>query len=384
MVIRMILGVRDFARLLAISVIACCAVFVCTLFLNYNLDLVSIGDTISSQQGQILYQALLDTGKVVSAVSGGCLVVTAALLLLFYIKNFIDSHGKELGILKALGYSNFQVARRFWVFGLSILLGCALGLLAAALYLPAFYEGQNQAQLFQTLQPQFHPSLILGLLALPTLAFMLLSVLYAYLKLKRPVLSLLKEAQNHHDSCKNYKEMADLPFLQCLKKNTLHRRKILVFLVWFSAFCFASMLQMSMSMKALASDQFSFLMLIIGFILSFLTLFLALSSVLSANGKTIAMMKVMGYSQKETAHSLLSGYRIVSYLGFLIGTGYQYLLLKLTVTFVFADYNSIPEYHFNQKALLATLLLFLLAYECTISYFSRRISQLPVKAVMLE
>lgn len=380
----MIIGIKDSARLLAISVIACCAVFVCTLFLNYNLDLAAIEDTVTSPQGKILYQALINTGKVVAGVSGGCLIVTSALLLLFYIKNFIDSHGKDLGILKALGYSDFQVARHFWVFGLSIFLGCALGLFGAALYLPAFYETQNKEQLFETLKPHFHPLLAFCLLIVPTLSFMLLSILYAYRNMKRPVLSLLREAQEDTGKYRLRAETPDLPFLQCLKKNILRRRKMLVFLIWFSAFCFSSMMQMSMSMRTLSSEQMAVLIFFIGLLLSFLTLFLSLSSVLKANNKTIAMMKVLGYSQKETARSLLGGYRIVSYLGFVIGTGYQYLLLKLMVTLVFADYGNMPEYHFDTKALVVTLLLFLVTYECTMFFYSRKIGRLPVKSIMLE
>ena len=45
----MIIGIKDLYKLLGISVIACCAVFVCTLFLNYNIDVAGIEDQITSE-----------------------------------------------------------------------------------------------------------------------------------------------------------------------------------------------------------------------------------------------------------------------------------------------------------------------------------------------
>lgn len=122
----MLIGVKDLAKLLAITIVSCCAVFVCALFLNYNIDIVKIEDEITSPQGVMLYDAQVASGKVTIGVAGGCLALTTIVLLIFYVKNYIDSHGKELGILKALGYSNFSIAKHFWVFGISVLIGSTL------------------------------------------------------------------------------------------------------------------------------------------------------------------------------------------------------------------------------------------------------------------
>lgn len=153
----MIIGIKDTLKLFGISIIACCAVFVCTLFLNYNIDLVSIENEITTEAGILMYNAQVSMGKVTATVTGGCLVATSIVMLLFYVKNYIDTHGKELGILKALGYSNIKIAKHFWVFGLSVFVGCILGFIVAFLYLPTFYEIQNAEELFPELTPQFHP-----------------------------------------------------------------------------------------------------------------------------------------------------------------------------------------------------------------------------------
>lgn len=379
----MIIGIKDLSKLFAVSIVACCMVFVCTLFLNYNLDLVGIKDEITLPQGLIMYEALLSSSKVIVGVSGGCLVLTAAVMLIFYVKNYIDSHGKELGILKALGYSNFAIAKHFWVFGLTVCIGSILGYIGAHLYMPRFYEIQNPEGLFPDMAARFHPALAFCLIVLPTAIFALLAALYALFKVKKPVIGLLKDAQDPKIKI-SQKETRELPFLLDLRKSTLRSRKILVFFIGFSAFCFSAMTQMSMSMDDLSSESFSWMILSIGLILAFMTLWMSLTSVVKANTKTIAMMKVFGYSEKECGRSILGGYRPVSYVGFAIGTVYQYLLLRIMVDFVYADFENIPVYRFDFTGLAISLVTFMISYELMIYGYSRRIARQSVKSVMLE
>ncbi len=379
----MLIGIKDIAKLFAISIVTCCAVFVCALFLNYNIDIVKIKDEITTPQGMVMYDAQVATGKVVAGIAGGCLVATTVVLLIFYVKNYIDSHGKELGILKALGYSDINVAKHFWVFGISVFVGTVIGYAAAAVYMPTFYDVQNNMELFPKMQPEFHFFIAFSLIAFPTVFFMLLAVLYAFFKIKSPVLGLLREAQNVKIKISKADER-DFPFLTDLKRSTLKGRKILVFFVGFSAFCFSAMTQMSMSMDELSSESFSFMIISIGLILAFMTLLMSLTSVVKSNTKTIAMMKVFGYSQKECSGSILGGYRPVSYVGFVIGTAYQYLLLKIMVDVVFADLENIPEFNFNFKALAVSAVTFIAAYEIILYCYSRKISGQSVKSIMLE
>lgn len=379
----MVIGIKDLAKLFAITIVSCCAVFVCSLFLNYNIDVVGIKDEITTPQGMIMYDSQVASGKVVVGVSGGCLVVTTVIMLIFYVKNYIDSHGKELGILKALGYSRFHVAKHFWIFGMSVLIGSVLGYIGAFVYMPTFYEVQNNKGLFPQMSPQLHLLLAFSLIILPTVFFMLLAVLYAFFKMKSPVISLLKEVQKVKVKISN-DEKKEFPFLMDLRKNTLRSRRILVFFVGFSAFCFSAMTQMSMSMDDLASESFSWMIISIGLILAFMTLLMSLTSVVKANTKTIAMMKVFGYSEKECSHSILGCYRPVSYIGFAIGTAYQYFLLRIMVDVVFADFENMSEYGFDYKALAISLVTFVAAYEFILYFYSRKIGKLPVKSIMLE
>lgn len=379
----MLIGIKDIAKLLAISIVTCCAVFVCTLFLSYNIDIAGIKDSIASPQGIVMYNAAAATGKAVAGISGGCLVATSIVMLIFYIKNYIDSHGKELGILKALGYSNINIAKRFWVFGISIFAGTVIGHAAAYIYMPVFYEIQNDSELLPEVLPTFHLSLVIYLIALPTVLFMLLAVVYAFFKIKKPVLGLLREYRYIKIKI-NKADSSELSFLASLKKSTLKSRKILVFFISFSAFCFSAMTQMSMSMDELASESMSFMIISIGLILAFMTLLMSLSSVIKSNAKTIAMMKVFGYTQKECSRSILGGFRPVSYVGFVIGTAYQYILLRIMVDIVYADFENMPEFSFNFKALIISAISFIAAYEIILYCYSRKINNQSVKSIMLE
>lgn len=379
----MIIGIKDLAKIFAITVVTCCMVFVCSLFLNYNIDLTGIKDEITTQQGMIMYDAQVAGGKAVIGISGGCLIITTVIMLIFYIKNYIDSHKKELGILKALGHSGFRIAKHFGIFGISVFIGSVLGYIGACVYMPTFYKVQNSEGLFPQMTPLFHAGIAFSLLLLPTAFFSLLAVLYAFFKMKTPVIGLLKETQKFKVKTGS-KETKDFPFLTDLKKNTLKSRKILVFFVGFSAFCFSAMTQMSMAMNDLASESFSWMIISIGLILAFMTLLMSLTSVVKANALTISMMKVFGYSNKECSSSILGGYRPVSYIGFVIGTAYQYLLLRIMVDFVYSGLENMPEYSFDYKALVISLAAFVVLYELIIYCYSRKIGRQPVKSIMLE
>ena len=378
----MIIKLKDTFKLFGITIITCCAVFICTLFLSYNIDIVTIKDKITTETAMAIYNAQILMGRVIAGVSGGCLIITSIIMLLFYVKNYISTHGKELGILKALGYSNTKIARHFWVFGLSVFVGCVLGFIIGSIYLPTFYQKQVSMMLPE-LKVQFHPFLVFTLIGMPTIVFVIISMLFAYLKLKSPVLDLLHEKQNIKvKTIRGEKE--NTPFLKDLRSVTLKSKKSLVFFVAFSAFCFSSMVQMSFSMSELASETFMLMILSIGLILAFVTLLLSLSSVVNGNTKTIAMMRVFGYDDTTCSRYILGAYRPISYVGFMIGTVYQYGLLKLMVSVVFVDVESVPDYSFNFKALIITLIVFITVYEFIMHLYSLVIKNLSVKSIMLE
>lgn len=375
----MVISFKSLLKLSGIFIVACCAAFVCTLFLSYNADLEAIAENITSGEALVLLGAQRSMGKVTVAVTGGCLDATSAVMLLFYVKNYIDAHSRELGILKALGYSDISVARKFAIFGLSMFLGCAAGYAAGFLYLPRFYAVQNADGMFPEMSPAFHPEIFFALVIAPSAVFSVLAVLFALIRLRAPALDLMYCRRNIKVKQRAYNEK--LSFLKALKRDTLKAHKLLAFFVAFSAFCFSAMVQMSFSMNELASNTFAAMILSIGLILAYTSLLMSLSSAVKSNAETIALMHALGYSSAQCRRAVLGAYRPLAYIGFAIGTAYQYGLLKLVVTMIFSDVADMPEYNFSLRALLIALAAFIVSYEAIMFLYSFRLKKLTLKMV---
>jgi putative permease len=382
----MLIGIKNASKHIGISIIACCAVLVCTMFLNFYLDVQAVESEITSELTMVFYNAQVSTAKVVCLVTGGCLLITSVVMLMFYIKHYIDIHKKELGILKALGYSNLKVAKDFWVFGISAFIGTAIGFGGAFVIMPRFYALQNEDKILPEIAIHFHPTIFLYFVILPTVGFSLLAIGYAWCKLKKPVLSLLKNDFQTLTKARKHKEdkSSQCSFLDDLRTNTLKSKKILTFFIIFASFCFSAMTQMSFSMKDLSSEMMGAMMLIIGLALAFTTLFLAITTVIKGNTKTIAMMRVFGYSQKECCKAILGGYRPMSYIGFAIGTVYQYALLRIMVDIVFKDIAGVPAYKFDFPVMLFSLVVFIMIYEILMFAYSEKIKKISIKEIMIE
>ena len=394
----MVVSVKDSLKLFGVSIICCCAVLVCTMFINYYIDLSAARALVESGEALILYEAQLLTSKVTVFVTGGCLLATSVVTLLYYVKHFIDIRRKELGILKAFGYSDMQIALKFWVFGLSVLLGTAIGFALAFAVMQSFYSLQNETELLPTVSVRFHAELLVYLVVLPTVVFSAISILYARYKLSKPVIVLIKDifqngkkkrkwiafARGKDTSIeKENRKSKDRPFLRELSLSVLSSQKTLVFFIWFASFCFSAMTQMSVSMKDLSSVMMVAMMMVIGLTLACTTLILAITTVINGNAKTVATMRAMGYSQAQCANAIFCGYRPFAYAGFAIGTAYQYGLLKIMVSVVFKDFADIPSYSFDWKVMLISLAVFAVLYECVMLCCALRIRKIPIKQIMI-
>ena len=379
---RMIIGFKNSFKFIGISVISFCAVFICTLFMNYSIDFSFVEAQLVDDMAKIMFDAQLMTSKVVCGVTGGCMLLTSVVLLCFYIKNYIDNHSKELGILKALGFSDIRLAKDFFVFGFNVLIGTAAGFLAAFCLMPKFYEVQNAEHLFPDMDVCFHSSILIYLVLVPTVFFSVASVLYSFLRLRMPVINLLKGKKG---KVKHYNGKKDnLPFLSEMKRGVIRQRISLVIFVFLSAFSYSSTMQMSFSMKEYADIMMSILMVAIGVLFSCITLFLAVSSVVKFNAVNISLMHAFGYKYRSCSNAVLGGYRPFAYIGFAVGTGYQYGLLKFMVNVIFGNVDNIAEFNFNFKAFVIAIVTFVVFYEAVMLFCSERIKHISLKKIMAD
>lgn len=377
----MSVGLKDSLKLIGVTIVTFCAVFVCTFFLNFYLDAKSLDMSAASMETVILYDAQMATSKLTCAISGGFLGLIAVVMLAFYIKLYIDGHEKQLGILKAMGYSDGKIAVGFYVFGVSVLLGTALGFGAGFIIMPTVYNGMTIVGLPE-IAITFHPVLLL-LIVLPTVIFSAFSCLYAYFALRRPVSEMLrgKSGASPKIKVKAEKERSFTTEM-CLK--TLFGKKSLAFFVAFAAFCFSAMVQMAVSMLDLSTETMGAIILVIGVVLAVTTIFMAITTLVNGNVKNIAIMKAFGYSMKECSLTVLGGYRIFAAVGFVVGTVYQYVLLSLMVNIVYKDVVAVPDYNFNVPVFFITIALFAVFYEAVMLLFTYKIGKISVKTVMLE
>ena len=95
-------------------------------------------------------------------------------------------------------------------------------------------------------------------------------------------------------------------------------------------------------------------------------------------------MKVFGYSVKECALSVFGGFVPFAFLGFAVGTAYQYGLLSLMVNIVYKDIGGMPDYSFNIPVFFITLACFIVLYGAVMVVYSFKLSKVSVKEVMLE
>ena len=378
----MIVSVKDSFKLFGIIVVTCCAVCVCTFFLNFYFDAQSIKDIIADETTLILYNAQIATAKFTCAISGGFLGLIAVVMLLFYLKLYIDNNLNRIGVLKAMGYSDFSIALRFSIFGLSVLAGTVLGFGIGFAIMPTVYEGMTIAGLPE-IAIKFHPILLLCLVVVPTIVFSALACGYAMLALRIPVSEMLRGKAEKVKKVKVNKDK-ERSFLKEICIKTLTAKKSLAFFVAFACFCFSAMVQMAASMYDLSTETMGEIIFVIGIVLTITTIFMAVTSLVRGNVKNIAMMKTFGYSLKECALTVLGGYHIFALIGFAVGTGYQYGLLSLMVNIVYKDVEAVPDYSFNVPVFFITLAAFIVFYEAVMLFYTLKINKISVKEVMAE
>jgi uncharacterized ion transporter superfamily protein YfcC len=134
-----------------------------------------------------------------------------------------------------------------------------------------------------------------------------------------------------------------------------------------------------------AADMMAALMIGTGVVLTFTTLIISVATVIKGNSKTIAMLRVFGYSDRECAACILNGYRPVTYVGFAFGAAYQHGLMLMMINLFFDnEIQAIPDYSFDFGTSIIVFISFVLLYEIFMLVYSKKIKKIPLKEVMQE
>ena len=375
---------RTAFKLISVMIITLVVVFICTIFVNYSLDLGAIEYLMTSPEMQtVFYDAQVSLTNVIILATVGLLGGIAVLILMFSIRQFINENSAELGILKALGYSESRIALDFSKFGLSVFAGSILGYLAAYIASPAFYNMlTSNVPLPVDIVFGFHARVFFIMVITPALFFGAVAVLYARLRLAKKPLDLITGSDQYKVNKLTRKiqgKGSGLPFLHELKRNMLFNNVLLIFFIGFAAFAFATQIQMAFTMHQLMQDTVMMsTFVIIGLISGSVTLLLSLTFIIGANKKYITLLKAYGYTERECAKAMFGGYRIVTYIGFAIGTIYQYVLIAFVIARAFESVSV----DFSIIGLLVTLPTFIIAYEIIMLIYKQRITRIPLREVM--
>ena len=257
-------SVKDIRKLVVVSIIGACAVFVANLFLNFYLDIEQLVISKTNPMITTYYDAQVSLSWMVAMVSGVVLSLTSILLMCFYIKQFVDDHKEQLGILKALGYSNGQLAKQFWAFGLSFGVGAVLGYFASFLMMGHFYDFRNEKGILPDITIHFHWQLLVALVILPTTFFMVLAIGYARRQLQTPALRLLKKSPTPIKVKRRKRApKKERSFLKELSSSLIWGRKSILFFVVFGSMCFAAMVQLSFGLRDYTDDIIQTMMIMI-------------------------------------------------------------------------------------------------------------------------
>ncbi|MGT2846258.1 FtsX-like permease family protein [Streptococcus massiliensis] len=371
---------KDVKPFSGVMIICFCAVLICMMFANFYLDLQGIKADLTSPMQRSYFDVEAKIAQIIVLASGLCLFITALASLCFYISTFIRKNAQNLGILKALGYSNWQLARQFSIFGFLSASGVILGFALSFLLMPFYYNFKNDRGILPKISIQFHWELLIYFIVLPSLILGILAMIYAYKKLGKSTLQLLKGGAQGKIKQKLSKPRQN--FLLEVRRTTITSQKVLAGLILFAAFCFASMVQLATGIYDFTNLSIGFITMMIGVILAVTILVLSLSSVVEHNRKNNIMMKVFGYTDKQVRFAILNAYRLFAYAGFLLGTIYQYILLKGILHLASQTIKNMPNYEFNFQALFLALIAFIMLYEGLICYFFKRLKNTPLKELM--
>ena len=380
----MIVQLKDLRKAIAVVIVSFCAVFITTLFSNLYLDLKGLDITGFNIIQKKFYDAQLIVSKFVVIITGTVLSISAAVMLIFYIKQFIDDSKHKIGILKAQGYSNNFIASKFSIFGFLVFLGSLLGYGSSHFFMPKFYESRNTDNILSELTMNFHPQLLLIMVILPSLLFLVISIVYVLFNLNVPTINLLKQINSTNKIIRKRRFRQYKNFFKELRATVLFSNKTLLFFVIFAALSFSSMIQMAFGMRDFVDGTIRIMMMVIGVILSLSILLISLEVIASSNIKNISILNIMGFSKSECSKIVLSGYRVVAYIGFAVGTVYQYFLIRALLKVLSKKLDSETTYNFDLISVIGSFIAFVLIYEIFILYYSNKIKGLNVKKIMME
>ncbi|MFT9817362.1 FtsX-like permease family protein [Lysinibacillus sp. NPDC056185] len=128
----------------------------------------------------------------------------------------------------------------------------------------------------------------------------------------------------------------------------------------------------------------SFLFISIGLALSILTISIVMKIIISSNRKYLAMMKAFGYTNAECNRIVLSGFRLIAYIGFIIGTLYAIVLTKFLFDLLAKSSTVAIPMTPDSKVITISLVIFAVSYEVIMLLYKKSMNAVTLQEVMMK
>ncbi|MFJ7954077.1 FtsX-like permease family protein [Lysinibacillus sp. NPDC096418] len=128
----------------------------------------------------------------------------------------------------------------------------------------------------------------------------------------------------------------------------------------------------------------SFLFIIIGLTLSVVTISIVVKIIISSNRKYLAMMKAFGYTNEECSKIVLSGFRIIAYIGFVIGTVYSMILTKYLFDMLTKQSTIAMPMTPDIKVIVLSFVIFAVSYEAIMLLYKKSMNAISLQEVMMK
>jgi len=169
------------------------------IFLEKMLMNTSVKSIVNKEDNPQILSSLIAKEKMfkVCLISALCfLILTIVILLTTSIIQNINETKSDMGVFKALGYTTVQIAKKYLVVGVFVLIGGIIGYLTSYIISPLFINRINSTFLVPNVLQKFDPVQFILFTIIPALFFSILAFGIAVFTLRKPPLEMIHNAES--------------------------------------------------------------------------------------------------------------------------------------------------------------------------------------------
>lgn len=180
-----------------------------------------------------------------------------ALLLIMTIVNSINTETAQIGVMKALGCTNWEISCGYFKYFIVILFPCLIGYAIGYLLLPEFSRAMMSDVIFPISSQNINLVIFILLTLCPAIVFSVLAWMVAVCKVKKPALELIRSGGKKRENSivRNMnKNLKHRTYLKNLRKIIIFAKPFILLFVIFAGFALGVQTQFAFTMYGMTSD----------------------------------------------------------------------------------------------------------------------------------